>query len=178
MPSSKNVLILTADKFEDLELLYPFFRLTEAGVPVDVAAPDKREIRGEHGYTLNPTLPIGEADPEKYDLLIIPGGAAAGAPATVQKNRHARILTLSFFDRKKPVAAICHAPGVLAHWDLVKNRHLTSYWNDGVPEEIKTAGGIWEDREVVVDGNLITSRWPMDLPAFMKEIMKVLAMIA
>ena len=60
---------------------------------------------------------------------------------------------------------------------MVKGRHLTSFWHDGVPEEIKKAGGIWEDKDVVVDGNLVTSRYPMDLPVFMKEIMKMVKQV-
>ena len=71
------------------------------------------------------------------------------------------------------MASICHGPWLLVSADLVKGRHLTGYWNDGVPEEIRAAGGIFEDKEVVVDGNLVTSRWPMDLPAFVREMVKL-----
>jgi protease I len=72
------------------------------------------------------------------------------------------------------VAALCHGPYTLISADVIKGRHLTGYWYDGVPEEIKAAGGIYEDREVVVDGNLVTSRWPGDLPAFMRETMRMM----
>lgn len=72
------------------------------------------------------------------------------------------------------VASICHGPWLLVSADLAKGRHLTSYWHDGVPEEIKAAGGIYEDKEVVVDGNLVTSRWPMDLPAFVRETVRLI----
>ena len=175
MQSRKKALIMTADKFEDMELFFPLFRLLEAGWHVDVAAPTKHEIEGEHGYGITPSLTLDEADPESYDLLIIPGGFPDGAPATVRKNRKAQDITKSFFQKGKPVASICHGPWTLASSNVVKNRHLTSFWHDGVPEEITAAGGVWEDEEVVVDGNLITSRWPMDLPAFMREIMKKVA---
>jgi protease I len=70
------------------------------------------------------------------------------------------------------VASICHGPWTLASAGVIKGRRLTSYWHDGVPEDVRAAGGKWEDNEVVVDGNLITSRWPMDLPAFMREVAK------
>jgi len=175
MISNKHAVILTADKFEDLELFYPLFRLLEAGWQVDVAAPTKKEIGGEHGYSLKPTLTIDEVDPDNYALLIIPGGFPDGAPATVRKNKKAQEITKAFFQKDKPVASICHGPWTLASANVIKNRHLTSYWHDGVPEDIKAAGGTWEDEEVVVDGNLVTSRWPMDLPAFMRETMKKLA---
>ena len=168
-----KAVVLTADKFEDMEVFFPIFRLIEEGWHVDIAAPTKERIEGEHGYALMPDLTINDVDPNKYDLLIIPGGYPDGAPATVRKIKKAQEITKSFFSKNKPVASICHGPYLLVSADLVKGRHLTSYWHDGVPEEIKKAGGIWEDKDVVVDGNLVTSRWPMDLPAFMKEVMKI-----
>jgi len=172
MKQNKTAVILTADKFEDMELFFPLFRLLEEGWHVDVAAPSKREIGGEHGYSIEPNLTIDEVDPDKYDLLLIPGGFPDGAPATIRKIKKAQEITKSFFKKDKLVASICHGPWTLASADVLKNRHLTSFWHDGVPESIKAAGGLWEDKEVVVDGNLITSRWPMDLPAFMREIAK------
>ena len=72
------------------------------------------------------------------------------------------------------MAAICHGPYLLVSADLVAGRRLTSFWGDGVPDEIRAAGGIYVDEDVVVDGNLITSRWPMDLPAFIQEVMRTL----
>jgi protease I len=171
--SNKKAVILTANEFEDMEVLVPLFRLLEAGWQVDVAAPSKESINGEHGYSLNPNMTIDEVDPEKYDLLIIPGGFPSGAPATVRKIKKAQDIAKAFFEKNKPVASICHGPWTLVSANLVKGRHLTSFWHDGVPEEIKAAGGIWEDKEVVVDGNLVTSRYPMDLPAFTREMMKM-----
>lgn len=175
MPKPKKALILTADKFEDMELFFPLFRLEEMGWAVDVAAPDKKTIRGEHGYAIQPTLTIDEADSDDYDLLVIPGGFPDGAPATVRKIKKAREITQSFFAKDKPVASICHGPWLLADVGVIKGRHLTSYWHDGVPEDIKAAGGIWEDKAVVVDGNLVTARWPKDLPDFMREVAKKIA---
>lgn len=170
---SKKAVILTADKFEDMEVFFPAFRLLEAGWQVDIAAPEKAEISGENGYSLMPDFTIASVDPDKYDLLIIPGGSPDGAPTTVRKIKHAQEIAQSFFAKNKPVASICHGPYTLVSADLVKGRRLTSYWHDDVPEEIKKAGGHWEDKEVVVDGNLVTSRYPMDLPAFMREVMRL-----
>ncbi len=168
----KKAVVLTADKFEDMEVFFPFFRLQEMGWEVDIAAPGKKIIHGEHGYPLVPKLTIDEVDPDDYDLLIIPGGSPDGAPATVRKIKKAREIAKSFFEKNKPVGSICHGPWTLAAAGVLKGRHLTSYWHDGVPDDVRAAGGIWEDKEVVVDGNLVTSRWPMDLPAFMREIAK------
>ena len=169
-----RAIVLTADKFEDLELFYPYFRLMEEGVAVDVAAPAKEKLTGENGYWFeNVDLTIDEVDPENYDLLFIPGGHPHGAPATVRNNRKAQDIARAFFKADKPVAAICHGPYLLVSADLVRGRRLTSFWGDGVPDEIKAAGGIYEDKDVVVDGKLVTSRWPMDLPAFMLEVVKI-----
>lgn len=170
----KKAVILTADQFEDMEVMYPLFRLKEAGWKVDVAAPKKQAIHGEFGYAeLMPDLTINAVDPDKYDLLIIPGGSPEGAPSTVRKLEKAREITRSFFTSGKPVASVCHGPWTLADAGVISGKHLTSYWHDGVPESVKQAGGIWEDKEVVVDGNLVTSRWPDDLPAFMREVLKM-----
>ena len=169
-----RVIILTADKFEDFELFVPYFRFMEEGIAVDVAAPAKEKITGENGYIFeNVDLTIDEVDPTKYDLLFVPGGHPNGAPTTVRKNGKAQEIARAFFTAGKPVAAICHGPYLLVSAGVVAGRRLTSFWGDGVPAEIKAAGGIYLDKDVVVDGNLVTSRWPMDLPAFMQEVMRV-----
>lgn len=170
----KKALCLTADKFEDMEVFVPVFRLMEEGWQVDIAAPQKKEIHGENGYSLMPDLTIEEVNPDNYDLLIIPGGSPDGAPATVREIKKAQDITKSFFAKNKPVGSICHGPWTLADADVVSGRHLTSYWHDGVPEAVKKAGGVWVDKEVVVDGNLVTSRYPMDLPFFCRELMKLI----
>jgi protease I len=170
---TRKAVILTADKFEDMEVFVPLFRLIEEGWQVDVAAPSLHPIGGEHGYHLKPAMTIDKVDADDYDLLLIPGGFPDGAPATVRKIKRAQEISRSFFAKNKPVASICHGPWTLVSADLVRGRRLTSYWHDGVPQEIQKAGGNWEDEEVVVDGNLVTSRYPMDLPAFCREMLKV-----
>jgi protease I len=172
--SERKAVVLTADAFEDMEVFFPVFRLLELGWQVDIAAPDLNEITGENGYALKPDKTIEEVNPDEFDLLLIPGGSPTGAPATVREIKKAQQITRAFFGKNKPVASICHGPWTLVSAGVVKGRHLTSYWEDGVPEDIKEAGGIWEDKEVVVDGNLVTSRWPMDLPAFMRELVKLI----
>lgn len=169
----KKAVILTADKFEDMEVFFPAFRLLEEGWNVDIAAPYKKEIHGENGYSLLPDKTIEEVNPNDYDLLIIPGGSPKGAPLTVSKISKAQEITKKFFEYHKPVASICHGPWTLAAADVIKGAHLTSIPVDGVPETVKKAGGIWEDKDVVVDGNLVTSRWPDDLPSFMRELIKL-----
>ncbi len=170
-----RAIILTADRFEDFELFVPYFRFMEEGVAVDVAAPAKEKLTGENGYFFeNVDLTIDEVDPQDYDLLFIPGGSPQGAPTTVRQSPRAQEVARAFFAADKPVAAICHGPYLLVSANVVAGRRLTSYWGDGVPDEIKAAGGIYLDQHVVVDGNLVTSRWPMDLPAFMQEVMRMI----
>jgi len=169
-----KVLILTADKFEDMELFFPYFRFLEEGFEVDIAAPKKGHIEGEHGYGLEVDKTFSDVQPEDYELLVIPGGSPDGAPSVVRKDTRAQDIAKSFFKSNKPVSSICHGPWLLASSDLVKGRRLTAYWHDGVPEDIKKAGGIYEDKEVVVDENLVTSRYPGDLPAFMRETMRMI----
>lgn len=122
-----KAVILTADKFEDIEVLFPYFRLLEEGITVDIAAPDKKTIFGEHGYNLEPTKRIDEINPKDYDILIIPGGFPNGAPMTVRKNPKALEITKAFFANNKTVGSICHGPYTLASAGVVKGKHLTTY---------------------------------------------------
>lgn len=169
----KKAIVLTADKFEDMEVFFPVFRLLEEGWKVDIAAPKMGQLSGENGYGLKPDMTFDQVDPDAYDLLVIPGGSPDGAPAVVRKSKKAQEIAKAFFTKNKPVGSICHGPWTLADAGVVAGRHLTSYWHDGVPEDVKKAGGLWEDKDVVVDGNLVTSRYPMDLPAFMRELMRI-----
>lgn len=178
MPNSHakaiRAVILTADEFEDMELLFPYFRLLEAGHHVVIAGPTKGKIHGEHGYGLEIEKMFEEIDPDAYDLLILPGGSPHGAPTTVRHNKKAQEIAKSFFAKNKPVAAICHGPYTLISAGLLKGRTATCFWGDGVPEEMTQAGAHYVDQEVVVDGNLVTSRYPWDLPDFMREMMKLI----
>ncbi|HET7902841.1 MAG TPA: type 1 glutamine amidotransferase domain-containing protein [Candidatus Nanopelagicales bacterium] len=164
--SATAALFLTADKFEDLELVVPWFRLLEAGVAVTVAAPTLDPIEGEHGYSTVPHAAFDDIDPAGYDLLVVPGGFPDGAPATVRDDATAQQILQTFMTEARPVASICHGPWLLASAGVASGRRVTSYWHDGVPEDLRAAGAIWEDSAVVVDGNLVTSHWPPDLPAF------------
>ncbi len=164
-----KALILSADQFEDSELRIPCERLRAEGVEVDIASPRTGRIRGKHGYQAEANKSLGEIVADDYDLLIIPGGKA---PAALRRENCALELVRSFFAKRKPVAAICHGPQVLAAAGVMKNRRATCYRS--VAKEVQRAGAIYEDREVVVDGNLITSRQPSDLDAFIREIMKSL----
>lgn len=164
-----RALIVSADNFEDSELLVPSCRLKEAGVEVDVASLRHGSITGKHGYEVKVDRTLDEVEPERYDILVLPGGKA---PETVRKEHRALEIVRHFFARNKPVAAICHGPQTLISAGVVSGRRATCYRT--VAGELKEAGALYEDSEVVVDGNLVTSRQPDDLPAFMRETMKLL----
>ena len=166
-----EALIISADNFEDSELLVPFYRLKEAGVEVTVASMSRGAIKGKHGYDVAVDKTLDEVNPDDYAILILPGGKA---PAELRKEPKVLEIARNFIARSKPVAAICHGPQILISAALLQGRHATCYMS--VADELKEAGALYEDREVVVDANLVTSRQPADLPAFMRETMKQLGL--
>ncbi len=164
-----KALIISADNFEDTELLVPYYRLMEEGIHVDVASMKKGSIKGKHGYEVQVDKALDEIEPGEYDILILPGGRA---PETVRKEKTAIETATHFFRKNKPVSAICHGPQTLITAGLLKGKHATCY--KSVAGEMKESGALYEDWEVVVDGNLVTSRQTSDLPAFLRETMKVI----
>ena len=165
-----KILIISADNFEDSELLVPYYRLKEEGARVDIASMKHGKITGKHGYEVEVNLSLDEVEPDSYDALVLPGGKA---PEAVRRSQRALDIARRFFENNKPVAAICHGPQTLITAGLMKGRRATCY--KSVADEMKLAGATYEDREVVVDGNLVTSRMPQDLPAFMRETMKLVS---
>lgn len=162
-----KALIMSADFFEDSELRVPCSRLREEGLEVDIASLRRGRIVGKHGYEVEAERALREVNPAEYDLLVLPGGKA---PAALRREEAALRIVREFFRAGKPVAAICHGPQILISAGLLAGRHATCYRT--VAAELKAAGAHYEDKEVVVDGNLITSRQPSDLPAFMGEILR------
>ena len=160
-----KALILTASGVEDIEFFYPYYRLREEGIEVDVASPDGAKIAGEHGYSFAPNLSFADADAGDYDLLVLPGGRG---PEKVRLEPDAVEIAKSMFEADKTVAALCHGPQVLISADVVRGRKATCW--PALRDDLKAAGAEYLDQEVVVDGNLITSRKPEDLPAFCREI--------
>ncbi len=163
-----KVLVVTADNFEDSEFFVPYYRFLEEGFKVDIASMSKGKIKGKHGYEIEAGKTLGEVDPAGYDMLLLPGGKA---PEAIRKEQAALHIARHFFSAGKPVAAICHGPQTLITAGLLKGKRATCY--KSVAPEMKGAGALYEDSEVVVDGNLVTSRQPSDIPAFMREIMKM-----
>jgi protease I len=164
-----KVLIVSADGFEDSELWVPLAHLRKAGFEVDVATLARGTIRAKHGRDAQANLAIAEVDPRGYAALILPGGTA---PAALRQEPAVLKLARAFFEAGTPVAAICHGPQILVSAGLLKGRAATCY--PSMADELIAAGARYLDQSVVVDGNLITSRRPADLPAFMRETLKQL----
>ena len=164
-----KILVISADNFEDTELLVPYYRFREEGFQVDIASKEKGSIKGKHGYEVMANKTLREIRPDRYDLLFLPGGKA---PETIRREKEALEIARHFFTTNKPVVAICHGPQTLISAGLLKGKRATSY--KSVASEMKEAGALFEDKEVMVDGNLVTSRQPSDLPAFLREVMKMI----
>lgn len=167
-----RILIIATDGFEQSELTVPRDRLKQAGAHVDVASPTGRAIRGwdkkDWGQTVDVDLKIGDAKPEQYDALVIPGGQIN--PDKLRIDEAAMKVVKSFLKDGKVVAAICHGPWLLVEADAVRDRAVTSY--KSIRTDMSNAGGKWVDQEVVADGGIITSRSPEDLGAFVSKIIE------
>lgn len=165
----KAILIVTADKTEDQEFFYPYYRFIEEGYRVDVATPDGGEFKGKNGAGLSQSKRIDQVDAQDYDLLYIPGGKA---PAKLKKEEEAVDLVQSFYQTGRPIAAICHGAQLLAAADVIEGRDISA-WPE-VEDEINDANGNYIGSECIIDGQFITARWPGDLPAFTRQVLQVL----
>jgi len=134
-----------------------------------VASSNRNNIRGKHGYEVTIDKTFAEVNPSDYDILVLPGGKA---PAAIRGDAKVKEIARFFFQQQKPVAAICHGPQILVSAGLLQGRKATCYRE--VTRELQEIGAMYEDREVVVDGKLVTSREPGDLPAFNREMMRLL----
>ena len=167
-----KALIMSTDLFEDTELLVPLYRFRENGIETDVAAPKEGTITGKHGYAVEVTWTLDQVVPEDYGVLVLPGGKA---PAALRKEPRAIEIVKAFWSANKPVSAICHGPQMLITAGVLSGRRATCFRS--VAPELRGSGALYEDAEVVVDGNLVTPRQPSDLPAFMRETMRSITML-
>jgi protease I len=170
-----KVAVLATDGVEQVELDRPWQALEEAGAEPELVSFEAGTIQAfEHidkGETRKVDATLGDADPDDYAALVLPGGVINGD--FVRADADAVAFVRSFFDAGKPVAAICHAPWVLAEADVVRGRRMTSW--PSLQTDLRNAGADWVDEELVVDGNLITSRKPDDLDAFCAAIVEEFA---
>lgn len=168
--SKGRIAILATDGFEQSELLLPLQQLQRAGAGVDVVSLKPGTIRGwnkDHwDQEVDVSKQLEDVSAEDYSLLVLPGGQIN--PDRLRLEAKAVDFVKAFASADKPIAAICHGPWLLIEAGALKGRKVTSY--PSIRTDVTNAGGIWVDEEVVVDGNVITSRKPDDLPAFIAEI--------
>jgi protease I len=177
--AGKRIAILATEGFEEVELTKPKQALEDAGATVDVIAPESGIQGGEikawdmtdWGKKVEVDKKLSEANAAEYDALELPGGAMN--PDKLRQEPEAVAFVKSFFDAGKPVAAICHAGWTLIEAGVVNGRTMTSW--PSLKTDLKNAGAQWVDKEVVVDGNLITSRKPDDLQAFNEQMIEAFA---
>lgn len=168
----KKIAIFVADLFEDLEFWYPNLRMIEEGAEVTVIGPKAEQYVGKHGLTATADSGIHEVKAIEFDALIIPGGYS---PDHMRRSPEMVKFVQEIHKQRKPIAAICHGPWMLASADIVKGVKLTSFYS--IKDDLLHAGAEWVDIKAVHDGgaNVITSRNPQDLPAFCTEIIEVLS---
>ena len=161
-----KVAILVEENFEQVEMVEPRKALEQAGADILLLAPRMGEVHAMHhderGDPFPVDIPIDQANPDDFDAVLLPGGALNADK--LRMNEAARNFVQQFDRQGKPMAIICHAPWLLVSSGLVRGRTLTSYYT--LQDDVRNAGGIWQDRQVVRDRNWVTSRNPKDIPAF------------
>jgi protease I len=173
--SGLNVAILVENGFEQVELTEPRKALDQAGAETRIVSPQLEHVRGwkftDWGDMLPVDVPLERADPDDYDALLLPGGVMN--PDKLRMHPEAVEFVKAFFEAGKPVAAICHGPWTVIEAGAARGRRIASW--PSLKTDLRNAGAEWVDQEVVVDGNLVSSRMPDDIPAFNREIIKTIS---
>ena len=165
-----RVAVLVEQKYEELEVWYPVYRLREAGCEVVLVGPKAGETYpSKLGYPAKADVSAADATADRFHAVVIPGGFS---PDYVRRSEPMLKLVRDVHAQGKPVAAICHGPWVLCSTTALKGRKATGFHS--IKDDMVNAGATFVDQEVCVDGNVITSRKPDDLPAFVRELMKAL----
>ncbi|MGM0576493.1 MAG: type 1 glutamine amidotransferase domain-containing protein [Myxococcota bacterium] len=165
----KRVAILAEDVYEDLELWVPYYRLKEAGCEVTLLGAGKDTYQGKHGLPVKVDGKVDDADAESFHAVVIPGGYA---PDKMRRHQPMIDFVRAADEANRIVAFICHAGWVAASAGIVRGRTVTSFFS--IRDDLDNAGAEWVDREVVRDGNLISSRMPPDLPVFCRTLVGAL----
>ena len=165
--------LVAAEGIEQVELTEPWKAVEQAGGTPKLLSPEPGKVQAfnhlDRADTFSVDVPVSEARPEEYDALVLPGGVAN--PDALRTDKAAMGFVKAFVESGKTVAAICHAPWSLAEAGVLQGRTLTSW--PSLQTDLRNAGATWVDEEVVVDGNLVTSRNPHDLPAFNAKLVEL-----
>jgi protease I len=168
-----RVAILITEGFEEVEMVKPREALTQAGAEARIVSPKTSRVRSwamtEWGKEYPVDVPLKEAQAKQFQALVLPGGVMN--PDKLRMEPEAVAFVKSFFDDRKPVAVICHGPWTVIEAGAAKGRKITSW--PSLKTDLQNAGAKWVDEEVVVDGNLVSSRKPDDIPAFNREMIKL-----
>ena len=164
-----KVAVLVEDHYQVLEVWYPYLRLREEDVEAVLVGTGKKHYKSKEGYPAEEELSAKKVNQDEFDGVIIPGGYA---PDILRRHKEVNEFVKKMFENKKCVAAICHGGWVLVSANVLKGKKATSF--SAIKDDLVNAGATFIDKEVVVDGNLITSRNPYDLPAFMREVLAFL----
>ena len=167
--NGKRILFFAGPLYEDLELWYPKIRLEEEGAATTVAGLGEKTYQGKRGYPITVDTDVDRIDPAQFDGLVIPGGFA---PDQLRRSEKVLQITREIYRAGKPLAFICHAGWVPISAKILKGKRATSV--RAIKDDMENAGVIWEDAPVVVDGNLISSRTPADLPHFCRALIAAL----
>lgn len=165
----KKILIITADKCDDSEVLYPYYRVIEEGFEPTIASFEKTTVNAKYHFSIKADIAADEIDASMYDGLILPGGMA---PEKLRQCNAVLDAVKAFDADKKPIASICHGQQIMISAGILKGRNATCY--PGIKDDLINAGANYEDKCVVVCENLVTSRRPEDLPFFMREFIKLI----
>jgi len=170
---ARKIAVLLDDLVNEQEFIYPYYRLREAGFESVSVAAEKRVYKGKNGVPFAPDAVIGDVIAGEFDGVIVPGGYA---PDNLRRNKAMVAFVHDLCSKGKVVAMICHGGWVGISAGIVKGRKLTS--TVAIRDDMTNAGVVWVDQAVAVDANLVTSRSPADLPDFMREVLKFLAVTA
>jgi protease I len=174
--SKKRVAVLVYDGFEEAEFTEPAKALREAGAKVEVVSSERQPLQAFQHHQPSATKidvdkTLSEVSPDDYDAVMLPGGALNADE--MRADEAAKAFVKKAYDEGKPMAVICHAPWILASTGIARGHKLTSW--PGIQDDLRSAGAQWEDSEVVVDGNIVSSRSPKDLPAFNRAMVELFA---
>ena len=169
--TGKRVAVLVEQQYQEMEVWYPVYRLREAGCTVELVGPEAgKTYASKLGYPAKATLAAKDVSADRFAAVVIPGGFS---PDYIRRSEPMLKLVRDALAQNKPVAAICHGPWVLCSTTGLKGRKVTCFHS--IKDDVTNAGGTYVDQEVCVDGNVITSRTPEDLPAFVVALMELMS---